>query len=221
LVKARLVATTIFTAEESMPHRLLHRDDANPRAYPLDLLPFGGIEQRTNEIVWPPDLSIVMNVAGYREVFAAALEVEISTGLVVRVASLPGLAILKLFAWADRGVENPKDAIDLGALLRSYGAAGNEERLFGEEIGLLEALDYDMDLASPRLLGKDSGQVTTTETRNKVLALLDDVATLERLLRDMAKGFRGADDAIGEAERLIAQFRIGLREFDPTGAGPP
>lgn len=161
------------------------------------------------------------NVAGYREVFAAALEVEVSTGLVVRVASLPGLAILKLFAWADRGLENPKDALDLGALLRSYGAAGNEERLFGEEVGLLEALDYDMDLAGPRLLGKDAGQLATPETRNKILALLDDVSTLERLLRDMAKGLRGADDAIGEAERLIAQFRIGLRESDPTGAGPP
>jgi predicted nucleotidyltransferase len=104
-----------------------------------------------------------MNVAGYREAFAAAQEVEVSTGFVVRVASLPGLAILKLFAWVDRGAKDPKDALDLVTLLRSYAEAGNEDRLFGEEIGLFEALGYDMDLAGPRLLGKDAARVATTE----------------------------------------------------------
>jgi predicted nucleotidyltransferase len=38
-----------------------------------------------------------MNVAGYREAFHAAPSVEIDPGFVVRVVSLPGLAILKLF----------------------------------------------------------------------------------------------------------------------------
>jgi predicted nucleotidyltransferase len=49
-----------------------------------------------------------MNVAGYREALAAAPAVEIQPGFVVRVVSLPGLAILKLFAWADRGTEDPQ-----------------------------------------------------------------------------------------------------------------
>src|SRR2546422_5961864 len=64
LVKRRLLATHAFTAEDSTPHRLFHREDVRQRAYPLDLLPFGGIEERPHRIVWPPDLSIVMNVAG-------------------------------------------------------------------------------------------------------------------------------------------------------------
>jgi predicted nucleotidyltransferase len=215
LIKTRLVATNAFTAEERMPHRLFHREDASEKAYPLDLLPFGGIEQPPNKLVWPPELSIVVNVAGYREALAAAQDVEVATGFVVPVASLPGLAILKLLAWADRGIENPKDAVDLVTLLRWYGGAGNEDRLFGEEMSLLESLGYNMDLAGPQLLGKDAARITTTGTRNLALALLDDAVTLERLTRDMARAFRGAEDPIGEAEAFIAQFKTGLQAASP------
>lgn len=211
LVKTRLVATNAFTAEERTPHRLYHREDAGEKAYPLDLLPFGGVEEPPNKIVWPPELSIVMNVAGYREALAAAQDVEVATDFVVPVASLPGLAILKLLAWADRGIENPKDAVDLVTLLRWYGAAGNEDRLYGEEMRLLEGLGYNMDLAGPQLLGKDAARITATETRNQVLALLDDAVTVERLTRDMARAFRGTEDPIGEAEAFIAQFKTGLQ----------
>lgn len=159
-------------SERSLPARALEVLKLE-KAYPLDLLPFGGVERPPNKIVWPPELSIVMNVAGYREALAAAQDVEVATDFVVPVASLPGLAILKLLAWADRGIENPKDAVDLVTLLRWYGAAGNEDRLYGEEMSLLEGLGYNMDLAGPQLLGKDAARITATETRNQVLALLD------------------------------------------------
>lgn len=212
VVKARLVETGEFISDESVPRRLFYRRGAGQTGHPIDLLPFGGIEQRPNKIAWPPDLSIVMNVAGYREALAAAQEVEVHPGLVVRVASLPGLAILKLFAWADRGAENPKDALDLVTLLRQYGAAGNEDRLFSEEIELLEALNYNLDLAGPRLLGKDAARVTTPAIRDEVLALLDDTVRLDRLLSDMARAFRGAEDPITKANVLIAQFKTGLQE---------
>lgn len=211
-VKERLIETGAFTPDRSTMHRLVYRERPGQEGYPLDLLPFGGVEQRPNEIAWPPDLSVVMNVAGYREALAAAQEVEIHPGLVVRVASLPALAILKLFAWADRGAGNPRDALDLATLLRQYGRAGNEDRLFGEEIGLLAAVSYSLDLAGPRLLGKDAARVITPATREQLLALLDDAGRLDQLVRDMARAFRVAEDSIAEAEALIAQFKTGLRE---------
>jgi predicted nucleotidyltransferase len=89
--------------------------------------------------------------------------------------------------------------------------AGNEERLYGEEISMFEAIGYNLDLASPRLLGKDVGRVITAETRDRILALLDDAVTGERLLGHMARAFRGADDSIGEAEAFLREFRIGLQ----------
>jgi len=56
------------------------------KVHPLDLLPFGGVEDALHKIVWPPELSIAMNVAGYREALKAAHEVEIAPRFVVRVA---------------------------------------------------------------------------------------------------------------------------------------
>jgi predicted nucleotidyltransferase len=212
-VKAALVQTNEFAAEPSTPHRLFRRDDRFKKAYPLDLLPFGGVEDASHKIVWPPELSIVMNVAGYREALEAAQEVEIAPRFVVRVASLPGLAILKLLAWADRGIEDPRDATDLVTIMRRYAGAGNEDRLYAEEIAVLEAVAYNPDLASPRLLGKDAGRIIAHETREQIFALLGDDAVVQRLVKDMARAIRGVEDSITEAETLLAQFQSGLEEL--------
>jgi predicted nucleotidyltransferase len=170
------------------------------------------VEQPDGQIAWPPDRSVVMSVAGYGEAFASAIPVEVEPGFAVRVASLPGLAVLKLVAWADRGTGDPRDAIDLATLLRQYGAAGNEDRLYGIEIRVLEAVNYDFDLAGARLLGMDAGQIAAPSTRGQILALLDDPARLDRLVGDVARGFHTIQDAIPAASELLAQFNAGFHE---------
>jgi len=210
-VKTRLVETGEVTTDDMRPHRLSYRTSEGGK-YPLDLLPFGGLEQRPSEIAWPPDLSVVMNVAGYREALAAAEQVEFRVGLIVRVASLPSLAILKLFAWSDRGVGDPRDAFDFGILLHSYAEAGNEDRLYGDEMPLLEAVGYDVDLASARLLGKDAARIIEPATRAQVIALLDDLMRRERLTADTARAFRAVEDRIATAQIMIDQFRHGLAD---------
>lgn len=211
-LKTRLVEAGVITTDQSRPHRLFYRATAEGKRYPLDLLPFGGLEQRPSEIAWPPDFSVVMNVAGYREALAAAEQVELRPGFIVRVASLPSLAVLKLFAWDDRGFEDSRDALDFGVLLHSYGEAGNEDRLYGDEMPLLEAVGYDVDLASPRLLGRDAARIIGPATRAQVVALLDDPTRCERLAADMARVFRAAEDPVAKAEVMIAQFTHGLAD---------
>jgi predicted nucleotidyltransferase len=210
-IKTHLIQTGTVIADKNRPHRLFYGASVHARGYPLDLLPFGSLEQRPSEIAWPPDLSVVMNVAGYREALAAAEQVELRTGLVVRVASLPSLAILKLLAWNDRGLWDSRDARDFALLLRSYSEAGNEDRLYGDEILLLEGVGYDIDLAGARLLGKDAARIATPPTRAQVVALLNDPARRERLGKDVGGGLRkAADDPLSKAEAAIAQFQIGL-----------
>ena len=65
-IKMRLVETDAVITDETRPHRL-YCATSDAGRYPLDLLPFGGLEQRPSEIAWPPDLSVVMNVAGTPE----------------------------------------------------------------------------------------------------------------------------------------------------------
>jgi predicted nucleotidyltransferase len=43
-----------------------------------------------------------MNVAAFSDVFENSLRVQVRRDLIIPVASLPGLIVLKLFAWLDR-----------------------------------------------------------------------------------------------------------------------
>jgi predicted nucleotidyltransferase len=211
-IKARLVGTGAFNSDERVAQRLYYRAASAGRGHPLDLIPFGGVELPGGEIAWPPDRAVVMNVAGYGEAFASAVPVEVEPGFAVRVASLPGLAILKLVAWADRGAGDPRDTIDLATLLRQYGAAGNEDRLYGTEIGVLDVVNYDFDLAGARLLGMDAGRIAAPSTRGQILALFDDPARLDRLVLGVARGLRAARDAVTAAGELLAQFKAGFQD---------
>ncbi|MDX8386598.1 MAG: nucleotidyl transferase AbiEii/AbiGii toxin family protein [Gallionella sp.] len=194
-----------------MAHRLLLRLSDIEHKYKVDLIPFGGIETRPNTIVWPPDMAVMMNVSGYGDALAAAIKVEVSPGVSMAVASLPGIAMLKLFAWADRGQENPKDAFDLVTLLRSYHEAGNVERIYEENPALvvLEAVGYDIELAGAWLLGNDVAAMTSSQTNNNLQALLDGPRK-KHLIEDMARAMLGKDNAMEYSHRLLDQFINGF-----------
>lgn len=143
-----------FAEAAAVPHRL------NYDGYRVDLIPFGGIERVDGTIDWPPPQDTRMVVLGFREAMAAAVAVKLPGGMEVAVASLPALALLKLFAWADRRYTQPgKDAGDLWLLLRNYLDAGNRARLYDEARHLLEAADYDDELAGAWLLGSDAREL--------------------------------------------------------------
>ena len=58
-VATKLVDEANFVRDPKIVHRL-HKDET-----PLDIIPFHGVESSEQTIAWPPDLEIVMNVAGY------------------------------------------------------------------------------------------------------------------------------------------------------------
>src|SRR5262249_26980579 len=115
LLKEQLLQIDGFKPVEGSPHKMTYRNGGV--RYLLDIIPFGGVEGRSSTLAWPPDFSIVMNVAGFRDALAGSAEVEVEPGLVVRVASLAGIAVLKLFAFVDRGTEDSRDARDFVNLL--------------------------------------------------------------------------------------------------------
>jgi predicted nucleotidyltransferase len=151
-----------------------------------------------------------MSVIGYADVLPTTVEIEVQKDLFVPVISLPGLALLKLFAWTERGTQNPKDASDLVTLLCNYHDAGNDDRLFGEELEVLEAAGFDLEIASPQLLGKDIRRIASPETLREAIAILEDPKRVHRFVTHMASKFRYADDAVEQAERLVERFKAGL-----------
>lgn len=210
-IKALLLENPMFNASEHVAHRLYFHPPGLKHAYTVDLIPFGGIEAIPGTIAWPPDMAIMMNVAGFNDAFAAAVSVEVSPGIEAKLASLPGIAILKLFAWADRRQENSKDAVDLVTLLRSYHEAGNSNRIYEEASALaaLESVDYDPELAGAWLLGKDVAAMASSATVTGLEALQHG-ATKDRLAEDMSRAMKGREDAMTYAYRLLEQFTNGF-----------
>lgn len=208
-LKTYLIANSNCVEVEKIAQRLYMRPDGLEKGYKVDLIPFGGIETRPNTIAWPPDMSFVMNVAGYGDALAASIPVKVSDGVTINVASLPGIAILKIFAWSDRGHEGPKDAIDLTSLLRSYNEAGNMERIYEDAVDALEEIDYDIELAGAWLLGKDAADIASPETTTELRALLEGNKR-RRLEEDMARAMLGREDALDYSHRLLEQFTKGF-----------
>jgi predicted nucleotidyltransferase len=124
-LKEHLIATGDFAAAPRAVQRLIYSEQATGFSLLVDLIPFGGVASGDGTIEWPPSRDIVVNVAGFEEALTSSMPVEIAPNLVVRVASLIGLALLKLVAWSDRGRETDKDAVDLYRLITSYADAGN------------------------------------------------------------------------------------------------
>lgn len=149
-VREALIASKAFKAD-GPAHRLWFGDQR------LDVIAFGGVERADRSIVWPSEGAEVMDVSGFSEALATAVSVRLPGGLAFNVASLPALALLKVWAWKDRKYTTPgKDAADLWMLLRHYAEAGNEDRLYGSEAEVLTTFGFDLEEAGAWLLGKDA-----------------------------------------------------------------
>ena len=211
-IRQQLIETGQFHETGALAHRLYFKSAEYGEAYPLDLIPFGAVEHRPHQIAWPPDMTVVMNVAGYGEALESALVVE--TGdLLVRVVSLPGLAALKLLAWADRYQQSSKDATDLRFLMEHYHKAGNSDRLYDEIPHALARTGYDVALAGAFLLGVDTRRMLAPATLHAMLSVLHSPILRDRLTLHMSRAMTERDRV---AEESIAQFHQGLTADIPA-----
>lgn len=209
-LKTKFTNTGKFKDDAKIAHRLYYvLNDQRPN-YPLDIIPFRGVEENMNVIAWRPDMEVVMDVSGYEEALASAVDVQIEDGLNIRVVSLPSLALLKLFAWVDRGNETSKDAVDLLTLFRAYYDAGNKDRIYGPEDWTLQAANFDPELAGACLLGHDVRSITLPSSFQKVTAILANDQLTAKLILQMARSLKGVQDAVAMSKELLNQFKTGL-----------
>ena len=187
---------------------MIYTDRTTGFSIPVDLIPFGGVTSADGTIAWPPSRDIVMNVAGFEEALKSSVSIEIENGLTVRVASAPGLTLLKLTAWVDRGRVNNKDAADIYRLLTAYADAGNTDRLYDQELDLLEAVDFDIEVAGAELLGRDVASIGSSQVMDQVRSLVTSEPNRERLVRHMAQTTYA--EAAPAVERIFSGFCRGL-----------
>lgn len=206
-LRAALISTGRFKPDRAI-QRALYQHSAGISVR-VDLIPFGGV-QEGSQISWPPGNDFVMNVAGFREALESAIQVQVDSDLVVPVASLPGLIILKLFAWADRKHEK-RDAPDILKILTDYADAGNEDRLYSGELSILEAAEFDVPIAGARLLGKDARHIASQETSASIAKMLADPDLKQALLNQLVQASpRSGQSFADHCTLLLDNFQSGF-----------
>ncbi|WP_213806346.1 nucleotidyl transferase AbiEii/AbiGii toxin family protein [Granulicella sp. dw_53] len=177
----------------------------------IDIIPFGKLETAERTIAWPPGADVVMNVAAFSDVFGNSLLVQVRPDLIIPVASLPGLMVLKLFAWLDRHEE--RDVQDIRRLIETYTDAGNVNRLYEEEADELERVGFDTTLAGAFLLGKDTQRITDENVRTRLSTLLSG-KELPALVLQLTRTMSIFDDHTESAEALLRGFFRGMGFVD-------
>lgn len=134
---------------------------------PVDLMPFGGIEDPSG-IARPKargDRDLI--VFGFSDVYEHALTLELPSGHVPRIPSPAGYAAIKMRACVDRlAWGEAKDVGDLALVCFWYAnSTAIASRLWDTDEGLaeLDATAYDTDLGAVRLLGRDIGRILTPD----------------------------------------------------------
>lgn len=210
-IKQSLIATGKFKELSKVKQRLVYQSSLIEHGFVVDIIPFGKVQDDNNMITWPPELDVVMSVSGYQEALESALLVALDTDLVIKVVSLAGLAILKIFAWSERGtVTENKDAIDLLTLLRTYHEAGNTDRIY--EVSppeVLDAMNYNPELMGAWLLGCDVAAIADQSIIETMTGLIE--GKKENLIVQMAKSISGNENSLDVAEASLISFKEGLQ----------
>ena len=195
-----------FKTDDRQVQRLIYVDEVGIQTA-VDVLPFGGVQSSDGNISWPPDFDMVMSVCGYEDVNRSTVLVKVADQLEIRVASIPGLTVLKLVAWVNRGAIDNKDAKDLRTIIDGYETVVTAEPLYDID-GLMDELDYQVDLGIARLLGVHAFRVASEETRTALFVELEVEGKQNKLANNMAKD--GSD--LEKSEALLQQLLLGLKQ---------
>lgn len=201
LVK-ELIETYGFERDKEEPYRFYFNGT-------IDLIPFGGIEK--NGEVLLKNLPMELSVYGTKEAVAQAEVVEGD----FKVVTLPGLCVLKLIAFHEKPDSRAKDLEDFYFLLENYGEIAGDQLFDGVEHDDLIEGDFDLSIASARLLGRQIKKI--------VLGNLELENKLNQILSSRLQGFseeeinkmyevRDREDKIVERFKLIVEVKKGLKD---------
>lgn len=197
-ITERLVTKAGFT-RTSVPYRFCLNETF------VDLLPFGDVTDASGRISLPPKNEKVMNMTGFREAYESSLTIRISTNprVEINVATLAGLAIMKLMSWSDMYPERQRDAEDLYLIMEQYQDAGNFDRLYDKEQALLQREEFDTKLAAIHLLGRDMAGIADKAAFTAIVEILKNENKRQKLLLDMIRGRQFFDENYQRAYREL------------------
>ncbi|MBU2598165.1 MAG: nucleotidyl transferase AbiEii/AbiGii toxin family protein [Actinobacteria bacterium] len=183
----------------------------------IDIVPFGPIAGKDKKISWPPEHEIFMNILGFEEAYEYSITLRLGSKpeLDIKFPTLSGLAIMKIISWKEEYPERKTDAEDLLFIMKNYEVAGNEERLYGQALSLLEEEDFDTRLAGIRLLGRDIAKISDSQTLKAVKEILEGETGEQsryRLVEDIVSVTFMYSDQFDEILNYVEKLKEGISE---------
>lgn len=120
----------------------------------IDILPFGQLEVDDGVAVEGEGLNRI-KVNGFKEVYLASVEyVYVLKDKQFKVATLPGIFLLKLIAFDDRPDQRPNDPEDCVQIIQNFFNL-QSDIIYGHHNDLFGNDDQPLELISARVIGRE------------------------------------------------------------------
>jgi predicted nucleotidyltransferase len=156
-------------------------------------------------------------MVGFEEAYEYSITFRSSSDpeLDIKLSSLPGLAIMKLISWNEKYPNRTRDAEDLLFIMNKYEEAGNTERLYDEDLPMLQEEGFDTKLAGTRLLGRDMAKISDPKTLLVIKGILDaetEETSQYKLISDMMRETGMSDTRFDEILLQLEKLKQGIIE---------
>jgi predicted nucleotidyltransferase len=198
-----------FTRDTKKRHRL-----KAPNSLLIDLVPFGPIAGRDQQIIWPPEDDRRMSVEGFESAMNNAVELLLRSEprLVVRTASLPGLALLKILSWDDSLPKRAKDGYDFYIIMNTYMETPNIDRLATDARDFVVEPILPLQEIGAHLLGRDMANISDPGIATRVAEILHREQSEEGPLQ-LLPALMDAAGASTNADEVLSLLRAVERGF--------
>jgi len=150
-IKHAMIDSGDFSLHETEAIKLIYKHKIE-----LDLMPFGGIENKFREALISEPRLFVIDVPGFQEAYIDIEEFVLQNDVTLKVCSLEALILLKLIAYDDNPTRT-KDIIDIGHILSVYFDL-NDEKIYERHLDVMELYDTSnndfLKQVSARIVGR-------------------------------------------------------------------
>lgn len=199
------------------------QDDNGPRFYhiptgvPIDIIPFGQLDEPDHLISWSPKSEKGMSTLGFQEAYDGSIKIciAINPDIWIRVPNRACLVIMKFIVWNENSAR-AKDAPDILHLIRNYLDPDNQKRLLDEQADICGSDDFDYENAGARLMGRDIATIASPQVLQVICKVLDN-ETQEgsdfKLIYEMLGNIMEREYRFDRVLEFLRQLNLGIHDI--------
>lgn len=189
-----------------------------PNGFQIDILPFGAIEVEDGVIVEGEGLKKI-KVNGFKEVYLTSVkQVYVLEDKQFKVATLPGIFLLKLIAFDDRPEHRQNDPIDCINIIKNY--FNIESNLIWDKHNDLFGDGGPLEMVASRVIGREISKPLSEDSklRERTIDILRNHISLgdksSFILKMAAYTYMGTE----ECTLYLSEILAGINESDTKSA---